>query len=142
MKKIGIAINPTKDLDNKIVNMVKEKFSKNFDLSEVIVFNSFNANNVKLPIDIELVVVLGGDGTFLNVAREMSKKYEAPLIGINIGNLGFLSAGELIAIDMIIDKLKKRQYTIEKRMILKTYTGTDNLIEIGDRKSTRLNSSH
>ena len=62
MKKIGIAINPTKDQDNKIVKMVKEKFENSFDLEEVKVFNSFNTCN-EMFSDLELLIVLGGDGT-------------------------------------------------------------------------------
>ena len=37
MKRIGIAINPSKDNENKILNMVKDKFNEKFDLEEIII---------------------------------------------------------------------------------------------------------
>lgn len=122
MKKIGIAINPTKDQNNKIVDMVKEKFEKNFDLEEIKVFDSFNACNETFS-DLELLIVLGGDGTLLSVAREICNKTSVPIFGINIGNLGFLSSIEISDIDMAIEKIKKNKYTIDSRMLLHCHSG-------------------
>lgn len=82
MKRIGIAINPTKDKDNRIVNMVKEKFEKNFDLEKIKVFNSFETCNETFD-GLELLIVLGGDGTLLNVARETCDKISIPIFGID-----------------------------------------------------------
>lgn len=119
MKRIGIAINPSKDNENKILNMVKDKFNEKFDLEEIIVFNSYETKNLSLHKALDLIVVLGGDGTLLNVAREMSKKaYKIPIFGINIGNLGFLSSIDISEIDKALDKLKNKEYSLEKRMLL------------------------
>ncbi|MGM9978050.1 MAG: NAD(+)/NADH kinase [Clostridium sp.] len=119
MKRIGIAINPSKDNENKILNMVKDKFNEKFDLEEIIVFNSYETKNLNLHKSLDLIVVLGGDGTLLNVAREMSKKaYKIPIFGINIGNLGFLSSIDISEIDKALDKLKNKEYSLEKRMLL------------------------
>lgn len=122
MKKIGIAINPTKDQDNKIVKMVKEKFENSFDLEEVKVFNSFNTCN-EMFSDLELLIVLGGDGTLLNVAREICNKISVPIFGINIGNLGFLSSIEISDIDKAIEKIKNEEYRIDRRMLLHCHSG-------------------
>lgn len=118
MKKIGIAINPTKDKNSIILETVKRKFKENFDLQEMVIFNSYDAKEVNLPEDLDLLVVLGGDGTLLNVAREMSKKNSIPIFGINIGNLGFLSSIEISNIDEAIEKIKKMEYTVDSRMVL------------------------
>lgn len=118
MKKIGIAINTTKDINNKILQSVKDKFYKKLNLEDIIVFNSYDAKDIELEEDISLLVVLGGDGTLLNVAREMSKKNNIPLFGVNIGNLGFLSSIEISHIDEAIEKLKNKEYQIESRMLL------------------------
>lgn len=129
MKKIAIAINPTKDEDNSILQQVKSKFIKSFELEEVIVFNSFEANKQELEDDIELIVVLGGDGTLLNVAREISKKRSIPIFGINIGNLGFLSSTEITKIDEAIEKLKKKEYWLDSRMMLNCKVGDEEMID-------------
>ena len=118
MKKIGIAINPTKDKNSTILDTVKRKFKENFNLQEMVIFNSYDAKDVNLPQDLDLLVVLGGDGTLLNVAREMSKKNNIPIFGINIGNLGFLSSIEISNIDEAIEKIKKMEYTVDSRMVL------------------------
>ena len=118
MKKIGIAINPTKDKNSTILDTVKRKFKENFKLQEMVIFNSYDAKDVNLPQDLDLLVVLGGDGTLLNVAREMSKKNNIPIFGINIGNLGFLSSIEISNIDEAIEKIKKMEYTVDSRMVL------------------------
>lgn len=118
MKKIAISINPSKDKDNKILNMVKEKFIEKFEVEEINIFSSFDADKASIDKDVELIIVLGGDGTLLNVAREMSKKYSTPLFGINIGSLGFLSSTELNSIDDAIVKLSNNEYSVDKRMML------------------------
>lgn len=132
MKKIAISINPTKDKDNKILNMVKEKFSKKFIVEDINIFNSFDADKTDLDNDIELIIVLGGDGTLLNVAREMNKKYSIPLFGINIGSLGFLSSTELNSIDDAIEKLSNNQYSIDKRIMLTSRINQDSQSYIDD----------
>lgn len=119
MKRIGIAINPTKDQDNDILAMVKDRFQRNFDLEEIRIFNSFDTKNQEFDEPLDLLVVLGGDGTLLNVAREMSRKTPVPIFGINIGNLGFLSSTEISEIDEAIEKLKNEEYDIENRMLLR-----------------------
>ena len=118
MRKIGIAINTTKDIDNKILDNVKKKFYENLDLEEIVVFDSYDAKDINLEDDISLLVVLGGDGTLLNVAREMSKKNDIPIFGINIGNLGFLSSIEINNIDEAIQKIKNNDYKLDRRMVL------------------------
>ena len=118
MKRIGIAINKTKDNCNEVLNMVKSKFGEAFQLEDIIVFDSFDANKQSFDNNLDLLIVLGGDGTLLNVAREISEKAEAPIFGINIGNLGFLSAIDISDIDEAIEKIKEGRFNIESRMLL------------------------
>ena len=66
----------------------------------------------------DLVVSLGGDGTMLRAAR-VAHSRDAPLLGVNLGQLGYLAeidAGELIA---AFDKIVSGDYQIEERMILR-----------------------
>ncbi|MGE2735014.1 NAD kinase [Mycolicibacterium vaccae] len=65
----------------------------------------------------ELVLVLGGDGTFLRAA-ELARNVEIPVVGVNLGRIGFLAEAEADSIDSVLDHIIKRDYRIEKRMTL------------------------
>lgn len=117
MRNIGIAINPSKDKDNEILNMVINKFTKKFKLKDIVIFNSFDIENQDLN-GIDLLIVLGGDGTLLGIARSLNDSFKAPILGINIGNLGFLSSVDIYDIDSALDKLEQGKYKIVERMML------------------------
>jgi NAD+ kinase len=65
----------------------------------------------------ELVCVLGGDGTILRGA-EMSRGSGAPLLGVNLGHVGFLAEAEREDISATVDHIVDRTYTVEERMTL------------------------
>ncbi|MDR3596769.1 NAD(+)/NADH kinase [Clostridium sp.] len=117
MKNIGIAINPSKDKDNKILNMIENKFKEKFQLKDIEIFNSFDIGNQNLK-HIDLLVVLGGDGTLLGIARSLNESFDGPILGINIGNLGFLASVEISHIDVALNKLLEGKYKIVDRMML------------------------
>ena len=117
MKNIGIAVNPSKDKKNVILKMVKKKLKEKFNLEKIYVFNSFDICNACID-NVDLLIVLGGDGTLLSVARGMNENFDKPILGINIGNLGFLSSIEISDIDLAIEKLQKGEYKVAERMLL------------------------
>ena len=65
----------------------------------------------------ECVLVLGGDGTFLQASRLYSK-YDLPFLGINLGSLGFLTMTEAADAFFAVDRLFEDDYTLERRMQL------------------------
>lgn len=65
----------------------------------------------------ELVVVLGGDGTILRAA-ELTHGTSTPLIGVNLGHVGFLAEAESDDIDSTIDAIVARRYTSEDRLTI------------------------
>lgn len=65
----------------------------------------------------ELVMVLGGDGTFLRAA-DLARNAEIPVLGVNLGRIGFLAEAEAEAIDEILEHVVARSYRIEQRMTL------------------------
>lgn len=67
------------------------------------------------PVD--MVMVLGGDGTFLSVARRYSEA-KIPFLGINLGRLGFLTEVEVADLEQSLDKLARGQYYIDRRNML------------------------
>jgi NAD+ kinase len=65
----------------------------------------------------ELVVVLGGDGTILRAA-ELTHGTPTPLLGVNLGHVGFLAEAESEDIEATIDAIVERRYTSEDRLTI------------------------
>lgn len=65
----------------------------------------------------ELVIVLGGDGTFLRAA-ELAYPAEVPVLGINLGHIGFLAEAEANRVDEVMAQLIAGDYRVEERMTL------------------------
>ena len=66
---------------------------------------------------VELAFVLGGDGTLLGVARQFAKS-GIPLLGINVGHLGFLSEAEPATLEETVRRVFGREYDLESRLML------------------------
>ena len=71
-----------------------------------------------LPKDADCVMVLGGDGTIIQVARELAET-GVPILGVNLGTVGFLAEVELVHIYKAIDAVMAGRYKLEKRFMLK-----------------------
>ena len=71
----------------------------------------------KIPKDVECIIVIGGDGTLLQAARGVVNR-QIPLLGINMGTLGYLAEIDRSSIDGALNHLMLDEYTIEKRMML------------------------
>lgn len=65
----------------------------------------------------EIVIVLGGDGTFLRAA-ELAYPADVPLLGINLGHIGFLAEAEANRVNEVMAQLVAREYRVEPRMTL------------------------
>lgn len=65
----------------------------------------------------ELVLVLGGDGTFLRAA-ELARNADIPVLGINLGRIGFLAEAEAEALDSVLDHVVAKDYRVEERLTL------------------------
>ena len=65
----------------------------------------------------ELVIGLGGDGTFLRAA-ELARNANVPVLGMNLGRIGFLAEAETEAIDSVLEHVVARSYRLEERLTL------------------------
>ncbi|MGO8770386.1 MAG: NAD kinase [Mycobacterium sp.] len=72
----------------------------------------------------ELVLVLGGDGTFLRAA-ELARNVEIPVLGVNLGRIGFLAEAEAEAIDRVLERVVARDYRVENRLTLDVIVSKD-----------------
>lgn len=69
------------------------------------------------PEDIEIAIVLGGDGTILRAA-EILRGMCCPIVGVNLGHVGFLAEMERHDLDFTVEKVLSRSYTVEERVTL------------------------
>ena len=103
-------------------------FNKNiFNYSEILAeleqalidakleFKSFDIDNMEYFG--EFTIVIGGDGTLLKTTRFYSK-WQIPVLGVNLGRLGFLSQVSGNEIKFLVEKIAQNDYTIETRMML------------------------
>ena len=77
-------------------------------------------DEAEIPAEVECVLVLGGDGTLIQAARDTIKR-NIPLLGFNFGTLGFLAEIEKENMYTALDKLMNDEFYLESRMML---TGT------------------
>ncbi len=69
------------------------------------------------PAECELVVVIGGDGTILRAA-ELTHGTSTPLLGVNLGHVGFLAEAESEDVEKMIEMIVERKYTSEERLTI------------------------
>lgn len=126
MKKFVIVTNLYKDPDlkmsNQIAEYIKVKGGSAINLlsftPEVERFEELDYE--KIPKDTDCIIVLGGDGTMIRVVRK-TRMMNIPVIGINLGILGYLCELDKENIYPAIDKLIDDQYIIEERLMVKGY---------------------
>jgi len=71
----------------------------------------------EIPTDVEMIIVLGGDGTLLSVARQVWNK-SIPILGVNLGGLGFLTEITLDELYSVLEKVVRDDFEINEREVL------------------------
>ena len=71
----------------------------------------------EMPRAVEMVIVLGGDGTLLAAARALQKKH-IPILGVNLGGLGFLTEIALDELYSMLEAILRGEYKTDERMLL------------------------
>ena len=133
--KIGFIVNEDRDIDFKytkelikfcikenIKPLVIKKF-ENILLDEKVAF----LDESKLFEKADFIIVLGGDGTILRWAKKIAK-YHKNILGINIGNLGYLTDVEKTEGINSIKNILNNKYKIEKRMMLSVTVNNEEYI--------------
>ena len=126
MKKFVIITNLYKDpgleISGQIETHIREKGGEAINLHsftpEVERFEELDYS--KIPTDTECIIVLGGDGTMIRVVRK-TRMLDIPVIGVNLGTLGYLCELDRENIIQAIDKMLENQHTVEKRLMIKGY---------------------
>ena len=87
-----------------------------YTISDVDILGIIKSTLEDLP-QLEVAVVLGGDGTMLRAA-EVAQERDIPLLGVNLGHVGFLSEVERSKISEVIEALVNKTYVIDPRITL------------------------
>lgn len=132
MQTIGIYPNPKKAAVSTVLKMVIEHCEKyNIKLlipqDEAVEFQypELACNREEMSKNISLALTLGGDGTLLNVAKEVASA-GIPVCGINLGQLGFLTHIEVSHLQTGLNQLLVGDYRIEERLMLETVISRNN----------------
>lgn len=132
MKHIGVVPNLLKDKGLKVTSQITRWLNAKGlspymteEVAEKIQANVITVTKDQLYEKCEALIVVGGDGTILGEAEAASKKM-IPIVGVNLGRLGFLADIETEEIDKALEKLIEGQYKLENRMMLRaTIVGPD-----------------
>ena len=122
MKKIGIIsktgqTEPLKILKNLLPWLRKKGCEVYVDNEVASSLHIDGYQRSQIPGIADFVIVLGGDGTMLSVARLIGEK-SLPILGVNIGGLGFLTAVQKEEIYQVLEKVMNGQCPVEERMML------------------------
>ncbi len=133
-EKIGVIFKPKADLKTlERVLFSLEKILQRFGISEVIIpeklpsginlnhsLNSFFKQEIpeEMVDSMDLLIVLGGDGTLLSSVRLLQGK-EIPILGVNLGSLGFLTIVQVAEFEEALTNTLKGKYKIDERLLLK-----------------------
>ena len=115
MNNIFLITNKQKDPLGSCTERIKSYLSSH---GVNVVCDFYNeVSTASIPDNTDCAIVLGGDGTLLRAARDMVN-YGIPLLGINLGTLGYLAEIESSNIEMALSQLMAGNFTREERMML------------------------
>ncbi len=123
MKRFFIFTNKSKDPEMKETARIRSYLEAHGAICEVAEMErAVDASGNReylctVPEESECCIVLGGDGTMLQASRNVLEK-NIPLIGVNLGTLGYMTEVELSEAESAMDKLLNDEYEIEDRMML------------------------
>ncbi len=116
MKRFFLITNEVKDPQGTFTKKIADVIKKHGG-EAICVANDRLALAVGREADVDCALVLGGDGTLLRAARNITDS-KIPLLGINLGTLGYLAEVESACVEEAVEKLLADEYVREERMML------------------------
>ncbi len=131
MKHFLIYTNHHKDTDGKTTGRIIDYLTlKGQKVTLITDEDGCRFREEEIPQDAYCMLVLGGDGTVLQAARD-NKVAKLPLIGVDMGTLGYLTEIEPASVEEALDKLIAGDFQIESRMMLtgQVYRNGEKILE-------------
>jgi len=109
------------EITKKLSNWLKERGVEVYVEKELgkKIHHPNSIDRTDIPKLVDVILVFGGDGTFLGVAREACK-YGTPILGINLGGLGFLTEVTVEELYPMMERIIDGDYEVEDRQMLIT----------------------
>ncbi len=114
---MGIYANPKKDPNGAAVKKIADVLNK-YGIEYRVVQNASDNDGINM------LIVLGGDGTILSVIRKMSDR-KIPIFSVNIGTLGFLSEVELNEFEAAVPLIVEQKGYIHENLMIEAHCGSD-----------------
>ncbi len=123
--RVGIIVRDTSQIAIEVISLIVEKYSSSKiqwliekNIAEKIPDKRIESTpRLQIPDESDIIIVLGGDGTFLGAARLIGNR-ETPMLGINLGSLGFLTEIQMDEIERYLPPILEGNFKIEERMRL------------------------
>lgn len=103
--------------DNNLDYLLTNTLAEDKDKLKIQIDENFAADDEEIYAKSDLIISIGGDGTMLATAYN-AYHHDKPVLGVNLGKLGFLVEADIIHMDRIIEEIKKENYTIDERMVI------------------------
>ena len=116
MERFYVITNETKDEEFEVTNRIKH-FIESEGKSCILKHECAEEDIPEILKNVECVIVIGGDGTVIQATHE-TDTFDIPMIGINLGTLGYLTDVEVANIEDALRQLIYGEVAIEKRMML------------------------
>lgn len=123
MDRFYVITNNLKDTDYRITNEIKSYIEENGKLC--ILSKKDEDGHIipeSVPEGMDCSIVIGGDGTLIRAARELVG-YDLPMLGVNMGTLGYLTEVEVQDYQKALDTLFMDRQNVEKRMMMRGSIG-------------------
>lgn len=117
VRRIGFAYNPTKEDAVELSARATGWCARRDIESWAMASGDTDALLAALP-GVDVLVVLGGDGTFLRAARAVAEVH-VPIVGVNLGKIGFLSKAEAHELEELLGRIVDGRFRLEPRMALR-----------------------
>ena len=130
MKNFLIVARSFSDVHEKYINIVRDYIKSHggmciLDLDTV---SDASENIIHVDDAIECIITVGGDGTVVRVAQNISNR-SVPIVGLNCGHLGYLCDMTVDNIEHCLNQLLSDNYKIDKRMMLQGVCSTNDTVE-------------
>jgi len=134
--KAGIILRPSSPELKESYSKIKELFE---EIGIEVVLEDNSAKMIKekgisledLCHEVDFLISVGGDGTLLSVVRR-SFKYDKPVLGINLGTLGFLTDINMDELDKFVKDFQNKTYRIDNRMMVQGSLNLNSFVAFND----------